>query len=86
MVVCTSLPISQPTHIVNFSGEFCYERTLLRARFDQNKDIQDETKSAQVLRLGEEEFWESQHVMPPVFTNSPYGGVMYERFDKYRVS
>nr|XP_002130843.1 NADH dehydrogenase [ubiquinone] 1 beta subcomplex subunit 9-like [Ciona intestinalis] len=57
---------------------FCYERTLLRARFDKYKNETDFKRATQLLRLGEEEFWENQHPFPLIFPEEP-GGVMYER-------
>ena len=58
---------------------YCYERTLLRARFDRYKNEKDFTKATQLLRLGEEEFWENQAPAPSVFPNEP-DGVTFQRF------
>ncbi|XP_022094541.1 NADH dehydrogenase [ubiquinone] 1 beta subcomplex subunit 9-like [Acanthaster planci] len=57
---------------------FRYEVTLLRARFDEHKNETDMKKAAQLLRDGEEEFWEKQHPQPYIFIDSP-GGTRYER-------
>uniref|UniRef100_UPI00193ABF2F NADH dehydrogenase [ubiquinone] 1 beta subcomplex subunit 9-like n=1 Tax=Styela clava TaxID=7725 RepID=UPI00193ABF2F len=65
---------------------YCYERTLLRARFDQHKDEPSENRAAQLLRLGEEEFWENQSPDPIVWPNDGVEpGVLFERLNKYKI-
>uniref|UniRef100_A0A6F9DLF0 NADH dehydrogenase [ubiquinone] 1 beta subcomplex subunit 9 n=1 Tax=Phallusia mammillata TaxID=59560 RepID=A0A6F9DLF0_9ASCI len=63
---------------------YAYEHTLLRARFDKHKNETDPERATQLLRLGEEEFWENQHPMPIIFSNEP-GGVAWERPVKNQV-
>lgn len=63
---------------------YANERTLLRARFDKHKTETDPERATQLLRLGEEEFWENQHPLPMYFSNEP-GGVAWERPVKYQV-
>ena len=63
---------------------YCYERTLLRARFDRYKDEKDFTKATQLLRLGEEEFWENQCLRFSPMPNEE-DGVMYQRFQTHQV-
>jgi len=43
---------------------FCFERTVLRARFDENKHVTSLAKATELLKDGEEEFWLNQHWMP----------------------
>lgn len=64
--------------------EFSYERTLLRARFDNYKDEKDPTTATHLLRLGEEEFWQNQHHAPIHFPNS-LEGQAWQRLDKHRI-
>ena len=58
---------------------------MLRARFDRYKDENDFTKATQLLRLGEEEFWENQHPAPSLMPTEP-DGVVYQRYWTYQVS
>jgi len=51
---------------------------LLRARFDENKELADPVKAKQLLLEGEHEFFIKQHPQPFKFPNSP-GGVAYGR-------
>merc|ERR1711976_340831 len=55
-----------------------YEQVLMRARFDENKDITDMVKAKELLKKGEEELFYYQHPQPFKFPNSP-GGVAYGR-------
>ncbi|XP_071479638.1 NADH dehydrogenase [ubiquinone] 1 beta subcomplex subunit 9-like [Diadema antillarum] len=57
---------------------FRYEATVLRARFDEHKNETDMRKAAEILRAGEEEFWEKQHPQPYIFIDSQ-GGTRFER-------
>lgn len=57
---------------------------LLRARFDENKDLKDMVKATMLLKAGEEEFWTKQHPQPYIFPDSP-GGTSYERYNCYKV-
>ena len=55
-----------------------YHSVLLRARFDQNRDIKDARVAKQLLLDGEEELFQNQHWQPRKFPESP-GGVAYQR-------
>ncbi|XP_002737953.1 NADH dehydrogenase [ubiquinone] 1 beta subcomplex subunit 9-like [Saccoglossus kowalevskii] len=52
---------------------FRYQATLLRARFDENKDEKDMMKAARLLQEGEGEFYKNQHPQPYIFIDSPEG-------------
>lgn len=43
---------------------FCFERTVMRARFDENKHVTSLAKATELLKDGEEEFWLNQHQQP----------------------
>ncbi|CAL7950257.1 unnamed protein product [Xylocopa violacea] len=58
---------------------FRYEATLMRHRFDLNRDIRDVRFAKQLLLEGEEELFENTHYAERKFPESP-GGVAYERF------
>ncbi|XP_077302641.1 NADH dehydrogenase (ubiquinone) B22 subunit [Arctopsyche grandis] len=55
-----------------------YQATLLRARFDANKNEHDMIKARKFLTDGEEELFQRQHGIPRKFPHSP-GGVAFER-------
>ncbi|KAJ8924501.1 hypothetical protein NQ315_007298 [Exocentrus adspersus] len=57
---------------------FRYYAVLMRARFDENKDIKDMRVAKEFIRKGEEELFDNQHWQPKKFPNSP-GGVAYGR-------
>merc|ERR1712002_51332 len=63
---------------INDKAVFRYEATLLRARFEKNKHIQDMRESTALLNDGEEELFQYAHYQPKKFPYSP-GGVAYER-------
>jgi len=63
---------------------YCYERTLLRARFDKFKNEDDPVIATEILKMGEEEFWLNQHTMPVLFHNHP-DGFAYAREETDRV-
>merc|ERR1712002_351513 len=63
--------------------DFCYERTLLRARFEENKHVTNLAKATELLKDGEEEYWITQgnysyndHVLP-----MSEGGIAFMRFE-----
>ncbi|XP_033104775.1 NADH dehydrogenase [ubiquinone] 1 beta subcomplex subunit 9-like [Anneissia japonica] len=58
--------------------DFRYEATVLRARFDEHKNEKNLQKAQELLKAGEDEFWEKQHPQPYIFIDSP-GGTRYER-------
>ncbi|XP_064599323.1 NADH dehydrogenase [ubiquinone] 1 beta subcomplex subunit 9-like [Liolophura sinensis] len=55
-----------------------YNCVLMRARFDENKDVKDLRVAKKLLEDGERELFLNQHVQPVKFPNSP-GGVAYGR-------
>ncbi|XP_075222411.1 NADH dehydrogenase (ubiquinone) B22 subunit [Lycorma delicatula] len=55
-----------------------YEATVLRSRFDKNKDIRDNIKAVQLLAEGEKELHAKQHYQPIKFAND-YGGLTWCR-------
>ncbi|XP_026482042.1 NADH dehydrogenase [ubiquinone] 1 beta subcomplex subunit 9 [Ctenocephalides felis] len=57
---------------------FRYEATLLRHRFDLNKDEKDPRVAQKLLAEGEEELFQNMHYQPRQFASSP-GGVAYGR-------
>jgi NADH dehydrogenase (ubiquinone) 1 beta subcomplex subunit 9 len=63
-------------------ASFRYKAVLLRARFDENKDIKDMRKAKILYLEGEEELWMGQHWKPIKFSYSP-GGICYERYFDY---
>ena len=63
---------------------YCYERTLLRARFDKYKDEKDPIVASQIVKLAEEEFWLNQHEEPITIHNHP-DGFAYNRHVTYQV-
>jgi len=63
---------------LNHRQEYRYRAVLLRARFDENKDILDMRKAVEVVQAGEEKLWEYQHPIPFQYQYSP-GGSAYNR-------
>ncbi|CAH1780491.1 unnamed protein product [Owenia fusiformis] len=61
-----------------FPHLYRYHQVVMRARFDENKDVVDMVKAKQLLEEGEAELWERKHPQPFKFTDSP-GGVAYGR-------
>merc|ERR1711911_578026 len=57
---------------------FRYEVTILRDRFEQNRNLTDVAKLQKVLQESEKELHEKQHYQPIKFPYSP-GGVAYGR-------
>nr|XP_045601939.1 NADH dehydrogenase [ubiquinone] 1 beta subcomplex subunit 9-like [Procambarus clarkii] len=57
---------------------FRYRAVLLRARFDEHKDVKDLRVARQLLEEGEKELFSLQHYQPKQFPLSP-GGVAYGR-------
>ncbi|XP_059469975.1 NADH dehydrogenase [ubiquinone] 1 beta subcomplex subunit 9 [Neocloeon triangulifer] len=57
---------------------FRYQAVLMRAKFDENKDIKDLRRAKELLIAGEEELLRSEHYQPIKFPHSP-GGVAYAR-------
>merc|ERR1711915_936166 len=55
-----------------------YRAVLLRARFDENRDVKDLRVAQQLLDEGEKELFSLIHYQPKKFPLSP-GGVAYER-------
>ncbi|NWX87303.1 NDUB9 dehydrogenase, partial [Nothoprocta pentlandii] len=64
--------------------KYRYFAVLLRAQFDQHKHEKDMVKATELLKAGEQEFWERQHPQPYIFPDSP-GGTAYERYECYKV-
>lgn len=65
--------------------KYRYFACMLRARFEENKNEKDMLKATQLLKAGEEEFWDKQHPQPYIFPDSP-GGTSYERYECYKVT
>ncbi|KAL7670763.1 hypothetical protein ACOME3_005687 [Neoechinorhynchus agilis] len=59
-----------------------YLAILMRARFDQNKNVKDRLEARRLLAEGEVELEKMSHPMPVNFPDSP-GGSNYDRSDKY---
>ncbi|XP_065338443.1 NADH dehydrogenase [ubiquinone] 1 beta subcomplex subunit 9 [Cloeon dipterum] len=57
---------------------FRYHAVLLRARFDENKNITDLRRAKELWIAGEEELAKCEHYQPLKFAKSP-GGVAYAR-------
>ncbi|XP_066262406.1 NADH dehydrogenase [ubiquinone] 1 beta subcomplex subunit 9 [Euwallacea similis] len=57
---------------------FRYQATLMRKRFDDNKDIKDMVMAKSLLEEGEKELFKTLHWHPKKFPHSP-GGVAYGR-------
>ncbi|XP_066954142.1 NADH dehydrogenase [ubiquinone] 1 beta subcomplex subunit 9 [Macrobrachium rosenbergii] len=55
-----------------------YRAVLLRARFDENRDVKDLRVAQQLLEEGEKELFSLIHYQPKKFTLSP-GGVAFDR-------
>ncbi|KAG7158719.1 NADH dehydrogenase [ubiquinone] 1 beta subcomplex subunit 9-like [Homarus americanus] len=55
-----------------------YRAVLLRARFDENKDVKDMRVAQQLIEGGEKELFSLQHYQPRQFPLSP-GGVSHGR-------
>ncbi|XP_008329067.1 NADH dehydrogenase [ubiquinone] 1 beta subcomplex subunit 9 isoform X2 [Cynoglossus semilaevis] len=64
--------------------KYRYFACMLRARFEENKNEKDMLKATQLLKAGEEEFWDKQHPQPYIFPDSP-GGTSYERYECYKL-
>merc|ERR1712227_496345 len=63
-------------------NSFCFERTVLRARFDENKHVTSLAKATELLKDGEEEFWLNQHQQPNdhgILVESQHG-IAFKRF------
>jgi len=56
-----------------------YQRALMRARFDANKDEHDTRKAAILLADGCRQLWEKRHHKPYRFMDDPWGS----NFDRY---
>ncbi|CAL8100706.1 unnamed protein product [Orchesella dallaii] len=63
---------SHHRHVYRFNA------VILRARFDENRDILDMRKAKELLYLGEEELHRMMHYQPLKFPTSP-GGTAYDR-------
>ncbi|CAH1394061.1 unnamed protein product [Nezara viridula] len=57
---------------------FRYQATLMRARFEENKNIKDEVKAAQLVKEAEEELRMKMHYQPKMFPKT-IGGNAYDR-------
>ncbi|GBL83950.1 NADH dehydrogenase [ubiquinone] 1 beta subcomplex subunit 9 [Araneus ventricosus] len=57
---------------------FRYHATLIRAKFDKNKDEKDLRKAKMLLEEGEKELYANLHYQPRKFSYSP-GGINYGR-------
>ncbi|OXA47054.1 NADH dehydrogenase [ubiquinone] 1 beta subcomplex subunit 9 [Folsomia candida] len=57
---------------------FRYNAVLMRQRFEENRNILDMRKAKELIALGQEELFLSQHYQPLKFPKSP-GGVAYDR-------
>jgi len=55
-----------------------FNAVIMRARFDENRDIKDMRKAKELIALGEEELFQTEHFQPLKFPHSP-GGVAYQR-------
>uniref|UniRef100_A0A0X3NZM7 NADH dehydrogenase [ubiquinone] 1 beta subcomplex subunit 9 n=1 Tax=Schistocephalus solidus TaxID=70667 RepID=A0A0X3NZM7_SCHSO len=62
------------------SLEFRYEAVLLRARFDENRNIKDVVQAKKLLEEGWAELKKKKFAFPYLYPTSP-GGVAYERYD-----
>ncbi|CAL8100096.1 unnamed protein product [Calicophoron daubneyi] len=58
--------------------DFRYHAVLLRARFDENKDIKDEVLAKKLLEEGWKEYNSTRFAFPFKYPTAP-GGVAYER-------
>ncbi|KAG8195014.1 hypothetical protein JTE90_008186 [Oedothorax gibbosus] len=58
--------------------EYRYHARLIRARFDEHKDIKDLRKAKALLMAGENELEKNMHYQPRQFSYSP-GGINYGR-------
>uniref|UniRef100_A0A0K0DXS8 NADH dehydrogenase [ubiquinone] 1 beta subcomplex subunit 9 n=1 Tax=Strongyloides stercoralis TaxID=6248 RepID=A0A0K0DXS8_STRER len=58
--------------------ELRYQKVLMRARFDANKDVPDPRKSQLLLADGCRQLWEMKHFKPFRFASDP-GGSSYDR-------
>uniref|UniRef100_T1ISA4 NADH dehydrogenase [ubiquinone] 1 beta subcomplex subunit 9 n=1 Tax=Strigamia maritima TaxID=126957 RepID=T1ISA4_STRMM len=59
-------------------AEYRYSATLMRARFEANRNIKDLRIAAKLLEQGEEEYFRKRHYQPIYFPNSPKG-VAFQR-------
>uniref|UniRef100_A0A1B6CL42 NADH dehydrogenase [ubiquinone] 1 beta subcomplex subunit 9 n=1 Tax=Clastoptera arizonana TaxID=38151 RepID=A0A1B6CL42_9HEMI len=62
----------------HYRPQLRYEATLMRARFDQNRNIKDPEKARKLLEDGEREVFKTAHYQPKVFPNQ-IGGIAYGR-------
>uniref|UniRef100_A0A0A9W0G0 NADH dehydrogenase [ubiquinone] 1 beta subcomplex subunit 9 n=1 Tax=Lygus hesperus TaxID=30085 RepID=A0A0A9W0G0_LYGHE len=58
--------------------DYRYQAVLMRARFDENRNIKNEKKIAELLNDGEEELFRRMHWQPKKFANT-IGGNNYGR-------
>uniref|UniRef100_A0A158R5M6 NADH dehydrogenase [ubiquinone] 1 beta subcomplex subunit 9 n=1 Tax=Syphacia muris TaxID=451379 RepID=A0A158R5M6_9BILA len=55
-----------------------YQKVIMRARFDANKDEKDKDKAQLLLVDGCRQLWEKRHTKPFRFASDPYGNA-YDR-------
>merc|ERR1712080_652117 len=53
--------------------QFCFDRTVLRARFDESNKVKDMRVLAQMLENGEKELWDYKSFEPFQFKGAPLG-------------
>lgn len=58
--------------------KFRVDAVMLRARFDENKNVNDVVKIRTLVQDAEKELWDNLHGSPIKFPESP-GGVAYQR-------
>ncbi|KAM3188191.1 hypothetical protein ACTXT7_000770 [Hymenolepis weldensis] len=63
--------------------EYRYEAVLLRARFDQNRNVTDTKQAKKLLDDGWKELQKNKAAFPYLYPTSP-GGVAYERYDYHQ--
>jgi NADH dehydrogenase (ubiquinone) 1 beta subcomplex subunit 9 len=70
----------KPKHnfFVRCRPRYRYEAVMMRARFDENRNLKDFRQAEQLLAEGEEELFLGQHQQPRKFPMSQ-GGVAFER-------
>ncbi|XP_018900124.2 NADH dehydrogenase [ubiquinone] 1 beta subcomplex subunit 9 [Bemisia tabaci] len=59
-----------------------YAQVLMRARFDENKNVADPAKAKQLVKDAEAELHEYAHPIPIIWFDSPKG-IGYERYLHY---
>merc|ERR1711872_631700 len=64
--------------VQNFPHLTRYHQVLLRARFDENKNVKDMVQAKQLLLAGEAELESQAHPQPFKYPSSP-GGTAYEQ-------